>query len=79
MSRARLRVYYGPEETARDESQRAAANCVRLTLGELLPTLADAYRTKRAWLDDFQNEELTISMDLYEIILAYEHCRRPSA
>jgi hypothetical protein len=30
-------------------------------------------------LDDFRDDEITISSDLYEVILAYQHFRRPSA
>ena len=28
---------------------------------------------------DFTDDEITISSDLYEVILAYQHYRRPSA
>jgi hypothetical protein len=41
--------------------------------------LADAVRSERTWLQDFENDEVTISTDLYEVILAYQHFRRPSA
>jgi hypothetical protein len=52
---------------------------VQLRLGEILPLLADAVRSERTWLRDFEDDEIAISMDLYEVILAYQHCRRPSA
>lgn len=80
MTANRLRVYYGPEETAlagpatipmRDE--------VKLTLGEVLPLLADAVKSGRAWVDDFGDDPITISSDLYEVLLAYKHFRRPGA
>jgi hypothetical protein len=41
--------------------------------------LADAVRNERTWLRDFADDEITISTDLYEVLLAYQHCRRPSA
>jgi hypothetical protein len=76
MARCRLRVYYGPETTATAE---APENTVRVRVGEIFPLLADAVRSERTWLRDFADDELTISTDLYEVILAYQHCRRPSA
>jgi len=45
----------------------------------VLPLLADAVRSERTWLRDFHDDEITISMDLYEVILAYQHYRRPPA
>ena len=51
----------------------------RVPLGEILPLLADAVRNERTWLRDFEDDQVTISTDLYEVILAYQHYRRPSA
>jgi hypothetical protein len=75
-----LRVYAGPpeEESAVDVLQ-TKSDQVTVPLGEVLPMLADAVRSDRTWLRDFQQEEITISMDLYEVILAYQFYRRPSA
>lgn len=81
MIASRLRVYYGPDEEAlsalsatipmRDE--------VTLPLGEVLPLMLDAVRARRTWVDDFSDDKITISTDLYEVLLAYQHFRRPSA
>jgi hypothetical protein len=71
-------VYYGPESTATAEAP-APENTVRVRVGEIFPLLAEAVRSERTWLRDFADDELTISTDLYEVILAYQHCRRPSA
>ena len=46
---------------------------------DVLPLLSDAVRSDRTWLRDFADDEVTISMDLYEVLLAYQHYRRPSA
>jgi hypothetical protein len=46
---------------------------------EILPLLSDAVRSDRTWLRDFAEDEVGISMDLYEVLLAYQHYRRPSA
>jgi hypothetical protein len=45
----------------------------------VLPLLADAVNSRRTWLMDFSNDEITISADLYEVILAYQHHLRPGA
>ncbi|HET6880307.1 MAG TPA: hypothetical protein VFI31_09140 [Pirellulales bacterium] len=81
MARCRLRVYYGPESTATAEPENSipAENTVRARVGEIFPLLADAVRSERTWLRDFADDEITLSTDLYEVILAYQHCRRPSA
>jgi hypothetical protein len=47
-------------------------------LGDVLPLLAEAQRQKRAWVADFLDDEITISSDLYEVLLAYQHYRRPA-
>jgi hypothetical protein len=75
-----LRVYNGPQE----ESANVCVfdpphDTVTVPLMEVMPLLADAVQTQRAWLRDFADDEVTISMDLYEVILAYQHYRRPVA
>lgn len=78
MIRSRLRVYFGPE-TDSTTALAPAPKTVTVPVGEVLSLLADAAASKRAWLKDFEDEEMTISSDLYEVLLAYEHFRRPSA
>ena len=48
-------------------------------LMDVLPLLADAVQSERTWLRDFADDEVTISTDLYEVLLAYQHYRCPSA
>jgi hypothetical protein len=75
-----LRVYYGPQEESSTVSrQPLRRDVVNAPLMEVLPLLADAIQSERTWLRDFANDEVTISMDLYEVLLAYQHYRRPSA
>ena len=86
MASSRLRVYYGPDEIA-GETMAAVADSatlpmrdtVSLPLGEVLPLLMDAVKGRRQWVGDFFDDEITISSDLYEVLLAYQHFRRPSA
>jgi hypothetical protein len=81
MARSQLRVYYGPqaETIGRTASKSTAGDTVTVPLGEILPLLAEAVRSERTWLGDFEEDDVTISSDLYEVILAYQHFRRPSA
>ena len=82
MSPNHLRVYYGPQEEPANlnvsESQ-ANREAVTVPLMDVLPLLADAVQSERTWLRDFADDEVTISIDLYEVLLAYQHYRRPSA
>jgi hypothetical protein len=48
-------------------------------LGEVLPLLADAVASRRTWLSDFEDDKITISADLYEVLLAYQYYRHPAA
>jgi hypothetical protein len=81
MARSQLRVYYGPQSDvcAAIAETKEAKDTVSVSLGEILPLLADAVRNERTWLRDFEDDNVTISTDLYEVILAYQHYRRPSA
>jgi hypothetical protein len=44
-----------------------------------MPLLADAVNNQRTWVGDFADDEITISTDLYEVLLAYQYYQRPSA
>jgi hypothetical protein len=82
MNAHHLRVYYGPQEdSAKPNAGRLPSRreTVTVPLMEVLPLLADAVQSERTWLRDFSDDEVTISMDLYEVLLAYQHYRRPSA
>jgi len=80
MKLGHLRVYYGPqEEDAQLSVVENRRETVTVPLMDIVPLLADALQSRRAWLRDFADDEITISMDLYEVLLAYEHYRRPSA
>ena len=82
MNASHLRVYHGPNE---DSSALGVAlrqtprETVTVPLTDVMPLLADAVGSQRTWLRDFEDDEITISMDLYEVLLAYQHFRRPSA
>jgi len=76
-----LKLYRGPNEAAPSTLSPDAEGSANITvsLEEVLPLLAEAFNSQRTWLGDFHDDELTISADLYEVLLAYQHFRRPSA
>jgi len=81
MSSIPLRIYYGPQDDPAVAGTQVAVarDTVTVPLVEIMPLLADAVQSERTWLRDFEDDEVTISTDLYEVILAYQHHRRPSA
>jgi hypothetical protein len=52
---------------------------VHVSLSELLPLIALAKRNNNAWLQDFLDDEVCITPDLYEVLSAFSSQRRPSA
>lgn len=82
MSASYLRVYRGPEEETSVPTlahNNGGKPCITAPLSEVLPLLADAVNSRRTWLSDFEDDEITLSADLYEVLLAYQYYRRPSA
>jgi hypothetical protein len=82
MAMRKLRVYTGPDAEHKSCSLMQEAlpgNSVQVTLGDILPLLADAVASQRTWLTDFAADDMTISSDLFDVLQAYRHFRRPSA
>lgn len=80
----RLRVYCGPDSDTSETVLSAAKNgnnplTTTVPAGEVFEALSDAIQYGRTWLNDFADDEVTISNDLYEVIQAYQQFRRPSA
>jgi|GEM_PF-1920048 hypothetical protein len=49
---------------------------VTVTLAEIHQALADAVYHDRAWLQDFLDDEITISRDLHQVLRLYDSIRR---
>jgi hypothetical protein len=81
MPAAQLRIYQGPENSTAPILTKDADGRAKITvaLSDVLPLLADAVNSQRTWLADFEDDEITVSADLYEVLLAYQYFRRPSA
>jgi hypothetical protein len=76
MATARLRVFPHPEEE--EDCAELDTPGVPIRLLDLYPLLAQAYRDNFVWLRDFEDEQLVVSRDLYEVVRAFSNCR-PSA
>jgi len=72
---AHLRVY--PSSADADEPEFTQAS-VHVRLGDLLPLIARAQRRNYLWLQDFLDDEVAITSDLYEVLHAFRY-QRPSA
>jgi hypothetical protein len=72
---AHLRVYPLLKDECDAEGQEPT---VRVSLGDLLPLIALAHRHNYLWLQDFLDDEVAITSDLYEVLRAFR-CHRPSA
>lgn len=68
--RHRLRLFTGD-----DSASTATAEQVTVRLGDISRALRDAARWNRTWLEDFADDEVQVSSDLYEIISAYQRMR----
>ena len=87
MANCHLRIYYGPEGNSRPRSETKNTDPhraeyqqkVTVALKDVVQTLSDAVQQNRDWIQDFADDEITVSMDLFEVILAYQHYHRPSA
>lgn len=75
MATARLRVFPRPDE---DTAAATHAPAVPIRLVDLYPLLAQAYRDNYTWLRDFEDDQLLVSPDLFEVVRAFSDCR-PSA
>lgn len=71
--RNRLRLFAGDDTTTTTTVSTRPE--ITVSLGEVSRILADAVRTKRTWLRDFEDEEIQVSADLYEILTTYGNMR----
>ncbi len=71
---AHLRVY----PASQDGAAEAQEPTVRVSLRDMLPLVALAQRRNYLWLQDFLDDEVCITPDLYEVLRAFR-TYRPSA
>ena len=71
-----LRLYAASMESDGDEPQDPS---IRIRLSDLLPLLALAKKNNYLWLQDFLNDEVTVTSDLYDVLRAFRAGQRTSA
>lgn len=68
-----LRLYSAPDEDT--EQPQPPAPTVRIRLRDLLPLVAVAQKNHFIWLKDFLDDEVTISEDLHDVLMAFRSTR----
>jgi hypothetical protein len=69
-----LRVYPRPE-VDEDERLEFAPPSVRVRLGDLLPLVALAQKFNYIFLQDFLDDEVSITPDLHDVLQAFRTCQ----
>ncbi|HET6324339.1 MAG TPA: hypothetical protein VFG04_06535 [Planctomycetaceae bacterium] len=72
--RPRLRLFTGEDEVGSSDADAQ----VNVRFGEITQALVEAVRWDRTWLRDFEDDEVRVSSDLYEVISSFTRLR-PSA
>lgn len=70
--RPRLRLFVGDETGS---TYTEPTQTISMSFGELAAVMLDAIRTRRRWIDDFEDDEVQVSEDLFEVLSAYSRMR----
>jgi hypothetical protein len=62
-----------PDEIASVSSIRNDKESVEISFGCLLPMLEEAISSRRLWIDDFSDEPVQVSSDLFDVIQAFRY------
>ena len=73
---AQLRVYPASLEFEQEPTQDPS---IRVRLGDLLPLLTVAKKNNYLWLQDFLEDEVTVTPDLYDVLRSFCEQRRTPA
>ena len=71
MSSTHLKLYRGPQETEvapQIAEAQTPEDCVTVSIGEVLPLIADAVNSERTWLSDFEHDDSTVSRDRKSVV-----------
>jgi hypothetical protein len=71
-----LRVYSPSMDSDDDEMQDPT---IRIRLADLLPLLAFAKKNNYLWLQDFLDDEVSVTADLYDVLRSFSDARQTSA
>jgi hypothetical protein len=73
---AHLRLYSAAHDSTLESAQDPS---VRVRLADLLPLLAIAKKNNYLWLQDFLDDEVTVTSDLYDVLRSFVAVRRTPA
>lgn len=77
---SRLKIYFGPNDRLQVNQQSVPSPAsdphVVVKLADILDPLSDAIDSDRTWLRDFREDQVTISQDLYDVLLAYRKLKK---
>jgi len=76
---SKLRIVYANDDQVDARPAPPTFNKVTVRLEEVFPLLAEAKSRGSNWLEDFADDPITITSDLYEVLLAYQHHARRAA
>jgi hypothetical protein len=65
-----LRLFVGE-----DAAPLSQPGQIPVPLAEFSRIVTDALKSNRSWLDDFRDEDVLVSPDLFEVLNAYAHLR----
>jgi hypothetical protein len=68
-----LRVY--PDSFGDEQAEPT----IRVRLADLLPLIAVAKKNNYLWLQDFLDDEVAVTSDLYEVLRAFGTCLKTPA
>ena len=77
MGTCHLRIFPYTDEEHIEQSQGQEAT-VSMRFGDLFPLLAEALSDDYAWLRDFEDDEIKVTPDLYDVIRAFADLRSPA-
>lgn len=61
------------------DSQPKISELVTLQVRDLFPLLQDAIERRRIFLEDFGDDTIKVTRDLYEVLITYQRCLRDEA
>lgn len=74
----RLKIYLGSKDQfdVDSKSDRSPDHQITVKFRSVVDSLVDAIQSDRTWLNDFRDDDIVISKDLHEVLVAYENLRR---
>ena len=70
-----VRMSYQQASSPASETSQPDSDKVTVYWGDILPLLADAVKSKRSWVQDFDGDQVVISRDFHEVLCAYRRYR----